>query len=247
MSIFCLFSSCTAFVLRRLLICSVCCCLGGCAWIDDAVSPRPDLDRVFTDMAKSAKGMRDVAKAATAAVRPIGQLKKSMDSLGELATELGSMPLPGQGVEPRSPGALPDGTTVTCGSTAEGRESAAWGEFTTNGRRTRLFLTYDCRIRHEDGPEAELLEAPDAASFKAVCRDPVSGRDHAVVRTIAGPSPATVQIWGIDPESSALTPFYTESWGELEPGDYDKWGWDRLIAKDGTCLWRKRQEARATP
>ena len=109
MSIVCLFSACMAVVARRLLICSVC-CLGGCAWIDDSVFPRPDLDGVFTDMAESAEGMRDVAKAATATARPIGHLNKSMDSLGELATELGSMPLPGQAVEPVSPGALPDET-----------------------------------------------------------------------------------------------------------------------------------------
>lgn len=94
MSIVCLFSSCTAVVARRLLVFSVCCCLSGCAWIADFVSPVPDLGRGLADIAETAKGMRDVAKAAKAAARPIGQLREGMDSLGDLATELGSMPLP---------------------------------------------------------------------------------------------------------------------------------------------------------
>lgn len=143
------------------------------------------------------------------------------------------------------PGAQPGGTTATCGPTTKERESAVRGEFTADGKRTRLFLTYDCRVRHEDGPESELLEAPDAASFKTVCRDPVSGRDHAVFHTIAGASSSTVQIWGVDPASSALKPLYTEFWGDMESGD-GKWELDRLVAGDGTCLWRERQKARDT-
>lgn len=139
----------------------------------------------------------------------------------------------------------PGGTTATCGPATEERESAVRGEFTADGKRTQLFLTYDCRVRHEDGPESELLEAPDAASFKTVCRDPVSGRDHAVFFTTAGASSSTVQVWGVDPATAALKPLYTEWWGDMEPGD-DRWGLDRLVAGEGTCLWRDRREARDT-
>lgn len=100
-------------------------------------------------------------------------------------------------------------------------------------------------FRHEDGPEAELPVAPDAASFEAVCRDPVSGRDLAVVRTVAGPSQSTVQIWRVDLESPAPALLYTETREDMDSGDHDERGLDRLIAKDGTCLGaRGRRQAR---
>ena len=139
----------------------------------------------------------------------------------------------------------PGVTTPTCGPTTLVRESAVWGEFTADGKRTRLFLTYNCRVRHEEGPESELLETPDRASFKTLCRDPLSGRDHAVFHTFAGMYSSTVQVWGVDPASSALKPLYTEPGGDMESGG-DRWGLDRLITGEGTCLWRKRQEARET-
>ena len=121
MSIVCFFSSCTALALKRLLFCSVCCCLGGCAWMDDSVFPRSDWDRAFGELAEMAKDMRGIAEAGATAGRSFKRLKEGMDSLGDLATELGSMPLPGRAVESGSPGALPDGTTATCGPTAERR------------------------------------------------------------------------------------------------------------------------------
>lgn len=265
MIVFRLFGSRAAIAARRLAICSVCCFPGGCAWMDDFVFSdfRTDLGSGLASIAETAKGVKEVGKAAATAGGSLVQLKESMDSLDELPTrlrkELGSLRaldalaarLQPTGapaaVVPGSSAAPPDGATVTCGSAAEDEVSAIRGEFTGAGKRSRLFLTRDCRIGHEDGPEAELPDAPDAASFEAICRDPVSGRDHAVVRTAAGPSSPAVQIWGVDPGSSAPTPFYTESWEDTESGDRGEQGLDDLIARGWTCLWRRRQAARATP
>lgn len=84
--------------LKRLLVFAFCFCLGGCGWMDDFVFSDlgTGLGRGFEGMAKMGKNLESVAEAATAAARPIGHLKKSMDSLGELATGIGSIPLPGR-------------------------------------------------------------------------------------------------------------------------------------------------------
>lgn len=105
--------------------------------MDNSVSPGLDLNRVFVDMEESARGMRDVAEAAAAAVRPVGRLGKSLDSLGDRTTEFGSMPLPGKAVEPGSPGTLPDGTTLTCGPTAQEGSSPLSGANSTSTRGGR--------------------------------------------------------------------------------------------------------------
>ena len=240
---------------KRLLICAVCIWLGGCSVTDDFVFSdfRTNLDRQFETLGEMAEGARGIAEAGTAAVRPVGHLKKTLDSLGEPATRSGSEPLPVQAADPAPPEALPDGKTVRCGPLAEGPQSAVLGDFTAERRQTRLFLTFDCRIRHEDGPEADDPVSPDHASLMAVCRDPVSGRDQAVFRTGGGTSSADVQVWGVDPASSAVRRLYVEGWADMrewltdtDAGDYDKRELDRLVAGDGTCLWRNRQEARDT-
>ena len=103
-----------AIVRKRLLILAVCFWLGGCGLMDDFVFSgfRTGLGRGFEGMAEMGKNVRSVGEAATAAVRPIEGLSKSMDSIGQLATNLGSMPQPGRTVEPVSPGAS------ACGETA---------------------------------------------------------------------------------------------------------------------------------
>ena len=142
--------------------------------------------------------------------------------------------------------AQPDLRPTTCGPFADRPETAVWGEFTDIGKPTPLFLKFNCRIRHEDGPESELLSTPDTASLKVLCRDPASGRENAVFFTSAGASSSTIEVWGVDPPSGALKPLYMEGWGDLEATDTDSWGLDRLVSEDGACLWRNRQEARAT-
>ena len=208
-----------------------------------SLAPIPELDglaQVIESQATVARSLADVDLNSAFSSDRFADNARVLDAQVQWTRSLGS---PGTALEPK---AQPDGPTATCGPTTNRRESAVWGEFTTSGKRTPLFLTYDCRIRHEDGPESELLETPDSASFKMVCRDPVSGRDHAVFLTVAGASSSTIQVWGVDPVSAALKPLYTEWWGDMESHDTDRWGLDRLIAEDGTCLWRNRQEARAT-
>ena len=235
----CFLGSGKATMLERLLVCAVCICLGSCVGMGDSA----DLNRAFGDLAGMAKDLQGIAAAATSGTRSIEGLQKSMDSLGDLATELGSMPLPGEAVEQITPGARLNGTTVTCGPASEKGESTVRGKFTGSGERTRLFLSHNCRLRHEDDSESEFLSTPDSASLKALCRDPVSGRENAVFFTSAGASSSTIEVWGVDPPSGALKPLYLEGWGDMESGDYDRWKLERLVAADGTCLWRDRQEA----
>lgn len=93
---------------------------------------------------------------------------------------------------------------------------------------------------------SEFLSTPDSASLVALCRDPESGRENAVFLTTAGASSTTIEVWGVVPPSIAAKPLYMEGWGDIEASDADSWGLDRLISQDGACLWRNRQEARAT-
>jgi len=114
MRIVCFINAGPAIVRKRLLILAVCFWLGGCGLMDDFVFSgfRAGLKRGFDGMAETGKNVRSVGEAATAAVRPVEGLSKSMDSAGQPATNPGSMSLSGQAVEPVSPGA------PACGETA---------------------------------------------------------------------------------------------------------------------------------
>ena len=129
------------------------------------------------------------------------------------------------------------------------------------GSRSRLFLSNrgegGCYLDHVGGQEPARLE-PDVAHFVATCRDPVSGRDRAVVRTMTGNGHATIQVWGVDPSTSDPKRLYEEGWGELSPNDFppERTGGSPdasldgtrstfpFVAADGTCVWQHRQRDR---
>lgn len=71
---------------RALQVVAVSCFLGGCALVDDLIFPdfRPD----FGVLRGLGKDIGSIVEAGTAAVRPLEQLEKGMDQVGEMATEL---------------------------------------------------------------------------------------------------------------------------------------------------------------
>lgn len=141
--------------------------------------------------------------------------------------------------------------TVSCFSGVQQR-AVSLGNFTSRGAggRTRLILSNNedegCMILHESGGEpATILD--DSASFEAICHDPASGLDHAVMLTAAGNIYSSIGIWAVDTATGTPKAIYNEAWrsdGRL--GDVEGWGLDLLVAADGTCLWRERQAARET-
>lgn len=70
----------TARMLQRLFICAVCCCLGSCAWMGDS----DDRKRPLKGLAEMARNIQDIGAAATAAVRPIGDMNRGLESLGDM-------------------------------------------------------------------------------------------------------------------------------------------------------------------
>ena len=122
----------------------------------------------------------------------------------------------------------------------------ARGDFLGDGQEIGLALwntEAGCDIGREDG-EGRAVQLGGAgafyggAHFAAVCRDPVSGRDHAVLHMSEGQY-HDIAIWGLE----AATPkqLYIEGWGDLVYEAGDEWGIDLLVAADGACLWRDRQ------
>ena len=132
-------------------------------------------------------------------------------------------------------------------------ETSASGFFTGTalGQKTRLVLEGNvkipeynmglpgCVLRFEGGDAAGLGDL-DGATIVGICRDASTGRDHAVVHSSAGQY-HDIQVWAAGPGPAAGPPLmlYSEAWGE---GVYGEWGLDLLIAADGTCRWRERQE-----
>lgn len=122
--------------------------------------------------------------------------------------------------------------------------STARGDFLGNGQEIGLALwntETGCDIGREDG-EGRAFQIDGrqpyggAAGFVAVCRDHVSGRDHAILHTSAGQH-HNIAIWGL--EAGVPKQLYLEGWGDSMSGD--EWGFDLLVAADGACLWRDRQ------
>ena len=119
------------------------------------------------------------------------------------------------------------------------------GDFFGDGRSIGLAVLgskdMGCRIALEaGGGAAAALGVPaDYAEFAGVCRDPDSGRDHAIVHS-GGGQHHEVSIWAARPPPAAPERLYVVHWGDgvYERGDDDGWGIDALVAPDGACLWR---------
>ena len=123
----------------------------------------------------------------------------------------------------------------------------ARGDFLGDGQEIGLALWNAeegrCDIGREDG-EGRAVQLGGAggfwggAHFPSVCRDPVSGRDHAVLHKSEGQY-HDIEIWSL--EAGAPKRIYSEGWGDGVNEEGDEWGIDLLVAADGACLWRERQ------
>lgn len=212
---------------------------------------RINLKRGFEEMVEAERNIRSSATAATATLGPTERLNGSWsyDSNVAAVAKTTAPPAPPESQQV-AVGKFDRGEhTIFCYGSEPLRESAVWSIFLAD-EWTRLILTYDCQVRHEDGHDWNILGSPDTASILATCRDPVSDHNHAVLYTSSGTS-STVQLLGVVPVIPApgVEPMtlpkvlYTEAWGVMGEG---KWQLDQLVSEEGTCLWRNRQEARAT-
>ena len=120
------------------------------------------------------------------------------------------------------------------------------GDFFGDGRSIGLAMPRSedagCRIALEagGGAAAPLGVAADYADFAGVCRDPDSGRDHAIVHLSAGQY-HEVSIWAARPPPAAPERLYAVAWADAVYGRGEGWGIDELVAPDGACLWRERK------
>ena len=115
-----------------------------------------------------------------------------------------------------------------------------------------------CLIRHEHGNQpAEIGAYLDGSRFVSTCRDPVSKLDHVVAYSFAGKY-SDIHVWTVDQTTKTPKELYREAWGDLVDSDYEddapgnilpvydewgSWGLERLVAADGSCLWRTREKA----
>ena len=133
--------------------------------------------------------------------------------------------------------AQPDGETIR-------------GFFVTPERKTRVHLVSNgsdggCRLRHDGGPASEPLSWTDAAMFVGVCRDPVTGRDWALVYRAAGQH-ADLGFWSVDPVTRSIEREYEEAWTVwgLEEDQHGE------VVAGGACRARERKaggESRHAP
>ena len=113
-----------------------------------------------------------------------------------------------------------------------------------------------CLIRHERGEQpGEILQY--VAHFVSTCRDPVSKLDHVVLQTSNGRQYHDIHVWTVDQTTKTPKQLYREAWSESvydeydDPGPYedipvyemDSSGLGRMVAADGSCLWRTRKKA----
>ena len=119
------------------------------------------------------------------------------------------------------------------------------GFFVSSERMTRLHLfasesSDGCRLRHDGGPVSEALWWTDGAVFEGICRDPVTGRDWAMVYRAAGQH-ADLGFWSVDPESGAIELEHEEPW--------TVWGLEAEqlgeMVDDGECRALDRQKGQA--
>ena len=93
------------------------------------------------------------------------------------------------------------------------------GFFVDPDRQTRVFLrilpdedgAHRCSLQHEDGPLSQVVTY--YTGFVALCRDPVSSRDHAILSDSTGGSGNILQLqyWSVQPETERATLEYQES------------------------------------
>ena len=98
---------------------------------------------------------------------------------------------------------------------------------------------HNCVLQHEDGPIAQ-AGGFDGGGIAGVCRDSVTGLDHALVHTVAGQY-TEIQFWSVDPVSGEVKRAYEEAWSALGDGLTIE-NRDLLVDADGRCLWRDRQQ-----
>ncbi len=124
----------------------------------------------------------------------------------------------------------------------------ARGAFTEggSGRQTRLVLARDaergCVIRHEGSDAADIGRVWTGVYLAGICRDAETGRDHAMMHASAGQH-SDIQVWTADPATGSPLMLYSEAWGGHVSPAGREWGLDLLVAADGTCRWRERQDA----
>ncbi len=121
------------------------------------------------------------------------------------------------------------------------------GFFVDPARQTRLFVRvrlneeelpyYECFLQHEAGPFSPV--GGTHTHLLGVCRDPVSGRDHATLSTSFGGNSgiASLQYWSVQPATKQMTLEYSEYHGAEGAASSDA---------AGQCLWREDQKARET-
>ena len=122
------------------------------------------------------------------------------------------------------------------------------GFFVDPARPTRVFLRirphesgsyHQCFLQHEDGPLSQMRA--ENIEFLTLCRDPVSGRDHAVFSrygTGSGSIPA-LQYWSVHPDTQQLALEYRQNIPELQEHAH------LLVDAEGQCQWRQQKAARA--
>ena len=122
------------------------------------------------------------------------------------------------------------------------------GFFVDPARPTRVFLRirphesgfyHQCLLQHEDGPLSPMRS--EVIEFSTLCRDPVSGRDHAVFfrsGTGSGSIPG-LQYWSVHPDTQQLTLEYWQNIAESQEHSH------LLVDAEGQCQWRQRKAARA--
>ena len=131
---------------------------------------------------------------------------------------------------------------IAAGDIAEDRLRRR-GFFVDPDRQTRLFLRVqlnECFLQHEDGP---LSPAGGYwTGFAGVCRDPVTGRDHAILSANDGGNSgiAYLEYWSVQPDTERVTREYTQiTHSELEFNPLPE-----LRDADGQCIWRQQKRTR---
>ena len=139
--------------------------------------------------------------------------------------------------------------SIAAGDTTEYTLSQR-GFFVDPDKQTRLFLrvrldddriirSHRCFLQHEDGP---LSQAGGYwTGFAGRCHDPVSGRDHVILRASPGGTSgyAWLEYWSVHPATEQMTLEYRQSvYGESEFKPPPE-----LSDADGRCVWRQQKRA----
>ena len=132
--------------------------------------------------------------------------------------------------------------SIAAGDLPEDRWSLR-GFFVDPDRQTRLFLRvapHECFLQHEAGPLS--VAGSRWTGFAGLCRDPVSGRDLAILSANPGGNSGIsyLEYWSVQPDTERATREYTQmTSSELEFNPLPE-----LSDADGQCLWRQQKRAR---